>query len=82
VRGFYARAAGGDSASVPAHRPAERSLVDLGGDEQDPRTSPNTRGWTRLEYARLIELGVFRCGERLELLVEPARPILVAALLP
>jgi Uma2 family endonuclease len=26
------------------------------------------RRWTRLEYDRLIDLGVFRCGERLELL--------------
>ena len=27
-----------------------------------------TRRWTRLEYERLVELGVFRPGERLELL--------------
>jgi len=31
-------------------------------------TSPRTRRWTRAEYERLIELGVFRAGERLELL--------------
>jgi len=29
---------------------------------------PRTRRWTRLEYERLIELGVFRTDERLELL--------------
>lgn len=29
---------------------------------------PRTRRWTRLEYERLIELGVFRSNERLELL--------------
>jgi Uma2 family endonuclease len=29
---------------------------------------PRTRRWTRVEYERLIELGVFRAGERLELL--------------
>jgi Uma2 family endonuclease len=29
---------------------------------------PRTRRWTRLEYDRLIELGVFRPDERLELL--------------
>src|SRR5258708_23096914 len=29
---------------------------------------PRTRRWTRLEYERLIELGVFRADERLELL--------------
>jgi Uma2 family endonuclease len=29
---------------------------------------PRTRRWTRVEYERLIELGVFRPGERLELL--------------
>lgn len=28
---------------------------------------PRTRRWTRLEYERLIELGVFQPGERLEL---------------
>lgn len=31
-------------------------------------TSPKTRHWTRLEYERLIEIGVFRPGEPLELL--------------
>ena len=31
-------------------------------------SSPKTRRWTRLEYERLIELGVFRSDERLELL--------------
>ena len=31
-------------------------------------TSPRTRRWTRAEYEHLIELGVFRAGERLELL--------------
>jgi Uma2 family endonuclease len=30
--------------------------------------SPRTRRWTRVEYERLIELGVFQPGERLELL--------------
>jgi Uma2 family endonuclease len=30
--------------------------------------SPWTRRWTRVEYERLIELGVFQPGERLELL--------------
>ena len=30
--------------------------------------SPRTRRWTRIEYERLIELGVFQPGERLELL--------------
>lgn len=30
--------------------------------------APRTRRWTRVEYERLIELGVFRPGERLELL--------------
>jgi Uma2 family endonuclease len=30
--------------------------------------SPRTRRWTRAEYARLIELGVFGAEERLELL--------------
>ncbi len=30
--------------------------------------SPQTRRWTRVEYERLIELGVFQPGERLELL--------------
>jgi Uma2 family endonuclease len=30
--------------------------------------SPKTRRWTRVEYERLIELGVFRPDERLELL--------------
>ena len=29
---------------------------------------PSTRRWTRTEYERLIELGVFQPGERLELL--------------
>jgi Uma2 family endonuclease len=29
---------------------------------------PGTRRWSRLEYERLIDLGVFRPGERLELL--------------
>ena len=29
---------------------------------------PRTRRWTRVEYERLIELGVFQPGERLELL--------------
>src|SRR5256712_7157115 len=29
---------------------------------------PRTRRWTRVEYERLIELGVFPPGERLELL--------------
>jgi Uma2 family endonuclease len=29
---------------------------------------PKTRRWTRVEYERLIELGVFQPGERLELL--------------
>src|SRR3989442_15966354 len=29
---------------------------------------PKTRRWTRLEYERLIGLGVFQPGERLELL--------------
>jgi Uma2 family endonuclease len=29
---------------------------------------PRIRRWTRVEYARLIELGVFGAGERLELL--------------
>src|SRR5204863_7843063 len=29
---------------------------------------PTTRRWTRVEYERLIELGVFQPGERLELL--------------
>ena len=29
---------------------------------------PRTRRWTRLEYERLVELGVFQPGERLELL--------------
>src|SRR5439155_24842887 len=29
---------------------------------------PSTRRWTRAEYERLIELGVFQPGERLELL--------------
>lgn len=31
-------------------------------------TSPKTRRWTRLEYERLIEIGVFSPGEPLELL--------------
>lgn len=30
--------------------------------------SPRTRRWTRVEYERLIELGVFQPGEHLELL--------------
>ncbi len=29
---------------------------------------PRIRRWTRVEYERLIELGIFRAGERLELL--------------
>src|SRR5207248_11212227 len=29
---------------------------------------PKTRRWTRTEYERLVELGVFQPGERLELL--------------
>lgn len=29
---------------------------------------PTTRRWTRVEYERLVELGVFQPGERLELL--------------
>lgn len=29
---------------------------------------PPTRRWTRVEYDRLIELGVFQPGERLELI--------------
>ena len=29
---------------------------------------PRLRRWTRTEYERLVDLGVFRCGERLELL--------------
>src|SRR5947209_19623548 len=29
---------------------------------------PTTRRWTRVEYKRLVELGVFQPGERLELL--------------
>src|SRR5689334_5726551 len=29
---------------------------------------PRTRRWTRVEYERLVELGVFQPGERLELL--------------
>src|SRR5258705_3613008 len=29
---------------------------------------PRVRRWTRVEYERLIELGVFRADERLELL--------------
>src|SRR5436309_4451218 len=29
---------------------------------------PRTRRWTRVEYERLIELGVFQPGERLELI--------------
>src|SRR2546429_669945 len=29
---------------------------------------PKTRRWTRVEYERLVELGVFRPGERLELI--------------
>src|SRR3990167_5184745 len=32
------------------------------------KPSPRTRRWTRIEYERLIELGVFQPGERLELL--------------
>src|SRR5215470_7945067 len=31
-------------------------------------SSPRTRRWTRVEYERLIELGVFQPGERLELI--------------
>jgi Uma2 family endonuclease len=31
-------------------------------------TPPRTRRWTRVEYERLVDLGVFRPGERLELL--------------
>ncbi len=31
-------------------------------------TLPRIRRWTRLEYERLVELGVFQPGERLELL--------------
>src|SRR5262249_41726717 len=31
-------------------------------------SSPRTRRWTRLEYERLIELGVFQPDERLELI--------------
>lgn len=31
-------------------------------------TYPRTRRWTRAEYGRLIEMGVFQSGERLELL--------------
>src|SRR5215470_4867990 len=31
-------------------------------------SSPRTRRWTRHEYERLIELGVFQPGERLELI--------------
>lgn len=31
-------------------------------------TCPRTRRWTRAEYGRLIEMGVFQSGERLELL--------------
>jgi Uma2 family endonuclease len=30
--------------------------------------APRTRRWTRIEYERLIDLGVFQPGERLELL--------------
>ena len=30
--------------------------------------SPRTRRWTRIEYERLVELGVFQPGERLELI--------------
>ena len=29
---------------------------------------PRTRRWTRVEYERLVELGVFQPGERLELI--------------
>jgi len=32
------------------------------------KPSPRIRRWTRLEYDRLIDLGVFQPGERLELL--------------
>jgi Uma2 family endonuclease len=31
-------------------------------------TTPKVRRWTRMEYERLVELGVFQSGERLELL--------------
>jgi Uma2 family endonuclease len=31
-------------------------------------TYPRTRRWTRVEYDRLIEMGMFQAGERLELL--------------
>jgi Uma2 family endonuclease len=31
-------------------------------------SAPRTRRWTRVEYERLIDLGVFQPGERLELL--------------
>jgi len=33
-----------------------------------PATEPRTRKWTRVEYERLIDLGVFSPAERLELL--------------
>ena len=32
------------------------------------RARPRTRRWTRVEYERLVELGVFQPGERLELI--------------
>ena len=40
------------------------------------------RRWTHEEYDRLVELGAFQSGERLELLVAPATTIGVADLFP
>ncbi|MGH7324514.1 MAG: Uma2 family endonuclease, partial [Candidatus Rokuibacteriota bacterium] len=46
-----------------------RRLVILGNTMASTVVPPlRTRRWTRLEYERLVELGVFQPGERLELI--------------
>lgn len=55
--------------SVRARLTGRRRLVMLLNAMASTVVPPSrTRRWTRVEYERLVELGVFRPGERLELI--------------
>ena len=45
-----------------------RDAATLGAVTSTEALAPKTRRWTRVEYERLVECGVFQPGERLELL--------------
>src|SRR5262249_19369071 len=68
VRGFYARSVAGDRRAGSHVDGACRARYAAVLMALPVAQLPRTRRWTRVEYDRLIELGVFRPDERLELL--------------